>query len=164
MHLYYNIYMIQIEVPGRAPLEIRNLVCDVNGTLALDGILIEGVQESIALLKDNLDIYLLTADTHGMAAAHANTLGVNLSILTPGNESQQKARFILQLGADTTAAIGQGANDELMLKAATLGICVFSEEGTATPTLLASDVTVLNGNAALQLFVYPKRLMATLRK
>ena len=45
MHLYYNIYMIQIEVPGRAPLEIRNLVCDVNGTLALDGILIEGVQE-----------------------------------------------------------------------------------------------------------------------
>ncbi len=63
--LYYNIVMILIEVPGRTPLEIHHLVCDVNGTLAVDGEIMDGIQESMNILKESLDIYLLTADTHG---------------------------------------------------------------------------------------------------
>jgi soluble P-type ATPase len=62
------------------------------------------------------------------------------------------------------AAIGQGANDALMLQEAALGICIFSPEGTAVATLLNADIAIPNILAALELFEKPLRLVATLRK
>lgn len=35
--------MIEINIPGRAAYQLEHLVCDVNGTLALDGVLLDGV-------------------------------------------------------------------------------------------------------------------------
>ena len=155
--------MIQVVIPGRPTLDIHYLVCDVNGTLAVDGVLMGGIHNSIASLRSQLEIHLLTADTHGKGTDIANELGVRLTILKPGSEREQKASFIRQLGVQNVAAIGQGANDELMLKEASLGICVFSLEGTSIPTLLAANIVCMDGNSALQLFLNPTRLAATLR-
>jgi soluble P-type ATPase len=55
--------------------------------------------------------------------------------IQPGNEAEQKAEDVQDLGMETVVAIGQGANDAAMLKQAALGICVMSQEGVAAETL-----------------------------
>ena len=57
--------MIEIIIPGYGTLQIKHLVTDVNGTLAVDGQLIEGVARQINTLRDRLQIHMLTGDTHG---------------------------------------------------------------------------------------------------
>ena len=84
--------------------------------------------------------------------------------IQPGEESQQKAAFIRQLGAEQVVAIGQGANDAEMLRSAGLGICVLSAEGSAVETLLAADLVVANIFDALALLEKPLRIVASLRK
>ena len=43
--------MIQIEIPGRETLELKHLVCDYNGTLALDGKLLSGLPTLLETLS-----------------------------------------------------------------------------------------------------------------
>jgi P-type E1-E2 ATPase len=153
-----------IDIPGRGPLQPRSLVLDLNGTIALDGELLPGVAERIAALGDRLIIYLLTADTRRRGAATAEQLGIQLCRLTPGQEAQQKADFVHQLGAAHTVAVGNGANDALMLAAAGLGIAVLGCEGLAVAALQAADLAVPHVTDALDLLLYPQRLIATLRQ
>lgn len=137
---------------------------DVNGTLAIDGQLIEGIARRIGLLRDRLQIHLLTADTHGKQAIIDHLLNLKAVRIQPGDESRQKAEYVRQLGAATVAAIGQGANDAGMLEAATLGVCVMSVEGLAVSSLNASDLLMPDILSALDLFDKPLRLIASLRK
>ncbi len=156
--------MLKIEIPGRPPFLIKNLVCDVNGTLALDGQLLPSVVPAINLLKEHVAIHMLTADTHGKQTEHAQVLGITSVVLHPGHEVEQKADYVRSLGKETTAAIGQGSNDAAMLKESILGICVLSSEGAAIETLLAADIIVPDIQSAFELFLKPLRLVATLRK
>jgi len=155
--------MIELEIPGRGSLKLQHLVSDVNGTLAVDGQLLEGASRRIRALKDRLNIHLLTADTHGHQAEIDFQLGLQAIRIEPGNESAQKADYVRRLGPENVAAIGQGANDAGMLRAATLGICVLSSEGTAVITLTSADLVLPDINAALELFEKPIRLVASLR-
>ena len=66
--------------------------------------------------------------------------------------------------AESVVAIGQGANDAEMLKAAGLGICVLSKEGAAVETLLSADLVVPGIFDALDLLDKPLRIVASLRK
>ena len=156
--------MIELSIPGHAALHLQHLVMDVNGTLAVDGILIEGLAKRIASLRDRLTVHLLTADTHGKQAVIDQQLNLTATRLSGGDEQKQKRQFVENLGAESVVAIGQGANDAGMLKAAALGICVMSAEGAATETLLASDLVVPNIMTAFDLLDKPLRILATLRK
>ena len=156
--------MIEINIPGRGTLQLEHLVTDVNGTLAIDGQLIPGVAKQISSLRDRLTIHLLTADTHGQQALIDQQLNLTAVRIQPGNESEQKAEYVRQLGAETVVAIGQGANDASMLMEAALGICIMSQEGIATETLLSSDLVLPNISAALELLDKPLRIIASLRK
>ena len=156
--------MIEINIPGRGPLRLEHLVTDVNGTLAIDGQLIAGVAKQLSALGDRLTVHLLTADTHGRQALIDQQLNLTAVRIGPGNESEQKAEYVRQLGADSVIAIGQGANDALLLKTAALGICVMSPEGIAVETLSAADLLLPNITAALELLDKPLRIIATLRK
>ena len=156
--------MIEVTIPGKHNLILSHLVCDVNGTLAQDGRLIPGIAEKIAALRTKLDVHLITANTHGRQEEMDTLLGIRAILLKPGNEAEQKAEFIRQLGAERTAAIGQGANDQKMLKEAILGICILSPEGTFIPTLQAADVLLPDILSALDLFSHPTRITATLRQ
>lgn len=51
--------MIELTVPGRGVIKLEYLVSDVNGTIALDGQLIEGVANR---LNDRLELHQLTVD------------------------------------------------------------------------------------------------------
>ena len=85
-------------------------------------------------------------------------------IISPGNESDQKADYIRSLGVESVAAIGQGANDARMLKEAKLGICILSPEGTAVETLLAADLVAPDIFKGLEILDKPIRIIADLRK
>jgi P-type E1-E2 ATPase len=156
--------MLQLTIPGRGELNIQHLVTDVNGTLALDGVLPDRLAKRIGALRDRVQVHLLTADTHGKQAVIDQQLNLTAVRIRGGNEAQQKADYVRNLGADSVAAIGQGANDAAMLKEAALGICVMSQEGVAVETLLAADLLMPDIFAALDLFEHPLRIIASLRK
>jgi P-type E1-E2 ATPase len=156
--------MIELNIPGRGTLQLEHLVSDVNGTLALDGLLLEGIPRALRGLRDRLEIHLLTADTHGRQDLIDQQLGLKAIRLQPGDEAGQKAAYVRQLGAGLVVAIGQGANDAAMLKGAALGICVASREGAAVETLLAADLYLPDIFAALELLDRPLRIVASLRR
>ena len=155
--------MIVIDIPGLGKLQVSNMVLDYNGTLAIDGSFINGVEERLNRLAEELTVYVITADTFGKAAVSLKNVNCNLTILGKGNQQQQKAGFIEKLGAQQVVAIGNGLNDALMLETAALGIAVVQQEGAAVKTLQKADVVFNNINDALDLFLNPLRLKATLR-
>lgn len=156
--------MIELNIPGRGTIQLKHLVCDVNGTLAVDGQLHEGLPHLLKVLQDRLTVHLLTADTHGKQALIDQQLGLRAERVQAGEEAKQKADYILELGANQVIAIGQGANDAAMLEAAVIGIGVLSREGISHRALLAADILVPDIFTALELLDKPLRIAATLRK
>jgi P-type E1-E2 ATPase len=155
--------MIELNIPGRGLVLLEHLVCDVNGTVAVDGQLIDGLARSLTSLRDRLELHLVTADTHGRQHLIDRQLNIQAVRIQPGDEARQKLEFVRRLGAQAVIAIGQGANDAAMLKEAALGICVLSPEGAAIETLLAADLVVPQVQTALELLERPLRIVATLR-
>lgn len=157
--------MLPLEIPGRGKYELTRVVLDVNGTLAEDGHLIPGVKERLGRLRRNLDIVLVTADTHGRQVAIDRELDLDAHRLEKGQaEAPQKAELVRRLGSDSTVAIGNGANCALMLKEAAIGIAVIEAEGTSVAALQSSDVVVRSIVDALDMLLNPRRLVATLRQ
>jgi P-type E1-E2 ATPase len=156
--------MIELNIPGKGILQLEHLVSDVNGTLALDGQLPEGLARQVRNLRDRLTVHLLTADTHGKQAIIDQQLGLQAVRIQPGDEARQKADYVCRLGADRVVAMGQGANDALMLREAALGICILSREGVALETLQTADLLVPDVFAALELLDKPLRIVASLRR
>lgn len=155
--------MIRVEIPGRETYDLEHLLLDLNGTIALDGEPLSGVAGRVAALRACLAIDLITADTHGKAGEVAGGLGVPLMRIEPSDEGRQKQALVERLGAERVVAIGNGANDARMLSTAALGIAVLGPEGLAVEALQAADLLVNRIEDALDLLLYPRRLVATLR-
>jgi soluble P-type ATPase len=157
--------MLDLDIPGWQRLHLSHLVLDVNGTLARDGVLLGGVEARLAAVRGTLEPSVLSADTFGRLDAIAAQLGVAGERLQAGEpEAEQKARFVRRLGASQVVAIGNGANDAAMLVEAALAIAVLGPEGLAGVALLQADVLTPSIEAALDLLLNPKRLVATLRR
>lgn len=154
---------LNIDIGGWQRLSLEHLVLDLNGTLAVDGALAEGVADALERISDLIDCRVITADTFG-TARDLFPPAVGLAIIKPGNESAQKLDMVQTLGPDKVAAMGNGANDGLMLQAAAVGIAVMGGEGAAASALAAADVVVPGPLAGLELFLNPRRLVATLRR
>ena len=157
--------MLNVAIPGWTTLALAHLVLDVNGTVSLDGRLLPAAAERIARLRPLLAIHLLSADTYGTLDAIATALSVPAVRLTDAeSHTVQKARYVGRLGAASVVAVGNGANDEAMLREAALGIAVLGPEGLAVASLLAADVVAASIADALDLLLQPRRLVATLRR
>jgi soluble P-type ATPase len=156
--------MIEIEIPGYATFAFHHLVLDVNGTLAKDGRLLTGVRERLGELRKKLEVHLVTADTHGTQDLLNEVLQLNAFRIPLQNQAKAKLEYIEQLGKNTVATIGNGANDALMLEHAALGILVIGPEGAAIESLLKAKIVAPGILEALDLLLYPKRLIATLRR
>jgi len=155
--------MIDIDVPGYRTFTLRHLVLDYNGTLALDGELLPGVRERLQALSDSIEVHVLTADTHGHAAARLEGVPCRFEVVEVGNQNEAKRDYVTRLGSEEAVCIGNGRNDQRMLQEAALGIAVLQEEGAAVETLNAANVVVPDILAALGLLQNPLRLVATLR-
>lgn len=156
--------MINVTIPGRGNLRFDHVVLDLNGTIALDSNIIEGVQERLESLHELLDIILVTADTKGKAHELGSNLHLEVHKVGSGDEQNQKLKLVQRLGKETTVSIGNGSNDALMLKESILGICVIGTEGAAAEAIASCDVVICDINAAIDLLLNPERLIATMRK
>jgi len=147
--------MLEISIPGRERLRLVHLVCDLNGTLARDGI---------------------TAATHGQLDVTRTTLADVLRSLAPGSSAaapidlvrliatgDDKHAIINDLGPEQVVALGNGINDVAMLRSAAPGIAICGSEGMASAIVQAADVICTDPRDALDLLRYPARLVATLR-
>ncbi len=155
--------MITIAIPDFGDLELHHLVTDYNGTLALDGILLSGVNRRLKELSNHITIHVITADTFGLAQAQLADLPVQLTIIPETDQANAKLRFIETLGAEKVVALGNGRNDRKMVVAAALGIALIQEEGGAVDTVIHADVVTTSILDALELLANPNRLKATLR-
>lgn len=155
---------MKTDIPGWGNIDIQNIVLDLNGTIATDGKIPVDVKKKIESLSKMVRIYILTADTHGNAAEEV--LGVNAELVKiPEGESKiGKFEFLKTLNLETTVAIGNGSNDQLVLKEAALGVAVLGVEGMSASTIKNADIVVKDIHDALDLFLKPKRLIATLRE
>lgn len=152
-----------IEIPGVSRLELSHLVLDYNGTIAKDGGILTGVEELITLLRTDLEVHILTADTHGTVRKLLTDIPCTLHIIREDGQDQAKAEYIKELGSKGVVAVGNGRNDSLMLKESALGIAVIQAEGAAGAALREAAVICTSIHDALNLLVKPARLQATLR-
>ncbi len=132
--------MIQVTIPGRETLNLE-------------------IQ-----LSTFLEIHILTSDTYGTVAHQCKGLPVQVNVLGSMDHTTEKADYLSQFNNQEIIAIGNGANDHLMLKRAHLGIGVIGFEGASVQALLSADLLVNKIEEAFGLLIEPQRLKATLRR
>jgi len=155
--------MFTIDIPGWGNMDIENILLDLNGTLATDGKIPSEVKEKINRLSHKAKIYIVTADTQGTASEESSDMDVELLKVSEDDSTEVKFRVLEPLDPTRTIAIGNGNNDQLILKEAALGIAVLGGEGMSVLAMKNADLVVKNISDALDLFLKPKRLTATLR-
>lgn len=153
-----------IEIPNFKRLNIQHIVCDYNGTIAKDGMVLPEIKALFDALSKVYTLHVITADTFGSVHAELEGYEVNIKVLSTDYHTEEKAAFITQLGKDACVALGNGNNDAAMLSAASVGIAVMGDEGCAKDALMGSDVICKNITEALFLILQSKRLIATLRR
>lgn len=154
---------MKVNIPGKQEIEIENIVFDYNGTIAIDGKLIDGVKENINELSNDFNFFVITADTYGSVEQELKSVNCRIIKIEKSLQDISKEKFIKELGSNTTLCVGNGRNDKLMLKEAILGIAILQDEGICTQTLLNSDILV---KSILDVFGFlndKNRLIATLR-
>lgn len=156
--------MIKVNIPGKGTVNYKHIVLDFNGTMACDGILIPGVEERLNKLAEQVEVHIMTADTFGLCRSSCSRIRGSIEIMTTEIGAPEKEKFVEALGADNVVAVGNGTNDNQMLKRAALGIVIIGPEGTSVRSLLAADVVVKDINDGLDMLLNPKRLVATLRE
>ena len=155
--------MIIIDIPGYKKMEVEHLVLDYNGTLAIDGKLIDGVEQMLERLSKKLSIHIITADTFSTAKDELSGIDCSLEVLKSPFQDRQKEMFVITLGKDKVIAIGNGRNDALMLKSAALGIAIIQAEGASVKSIVNADIISNNIINALMLLEHTKRINATLK-
>ncbi len=155
--------MIEFTIPGRGRMRIKNIVFDVNGTIAIDGKIDEKIKKKLEKLAQKVTVILLTADTYGTIEKEMGKTGIKIQKISSPGEVEEKEDFIKKLGEEQTIAIGNGENDRLMLKRAILGICVVDKEGASSKAVTNSDIVVYGRETVFELIDNPQRIIASLR-
>lgn len=155
--------MLIYEIPGRDNLEIKNIVFDYNGTIAVDGKLIDGVKELINKLAEVIDIYVLTADTYG--TVEKECIDINCKVLTfpKSDAGKSKKEIVRELGGHRTICLGNGYNDILMFEEAVLSIAIIEGEGVSGKLLSKADIVCRSIVEALRMLLNKDMVKATLR-
>lgn len=152
-----------LDIPGRDQLQISNVILDFNGTIAIDGRLIEGVKEKINSLSSEFSFYVVTADTYGTVAKELGDVNCKIINLSQSVEFNNKLDVLMSLGKNETLCVGNGFNDRVVLKECVLGISLLQEEGLNIEALMASDFVCKSILDLFSCLETPNRIKATLR-
>lgn len=155
---------IKLTVQGRAPLVLNRVLMDFNGTLAKDGQLVTGVASRLHALSRELSLHVLTGDLHGSARQALSAISCTVDIVSPENQAIAKAQVLDQFGTAGSVVIGNGLNDVMILRNATLSIAVDNGEGLAVEAMMAADIVCHGIVPTLDLLLNPSRLVGTLRR
>ena len=153
-----------IHIPSLKEINIKNILFDFNGTLAKNGKVGKKRKHLLQKICETYKVYVITADTFGSVQKELKDLNLEVIVLSSNNHTKEKKEFLKILGKENTIALGNGKNDAKMLKSAIVSIAILGDEGCAKETLLASDIVCKSIVDAMELLLYPKRLIATLRK
>ena len=155
--------MLELDIPGRGTFEIRHVVCDYNGTIAVDGHLIEGVASRVRKIAEFAQVSVLTADTFGTVRAECEGLPVDVRVFDREDASACKAAIVRELGPQGCVCIGNGFNDIAMFEEAALSFAIVGKEGACGKLLTCADVMATSPIDAFDLLIHAGRLRATLR-
>ncbi len=157
--------MIQTSIPGfeTENFELKHLILDFNGTMAIDGKLIAGVKERLITLAQQIEIFVLTGNSYGTAEEELKDLPIRVISLSERNQRADKEKFVTTLEKDNIISIGNGRNDKQMFLHSAISIIVLEQEGTSTDSLTVANIVCRNIFDALDLLLYPKRMKSTLR-
>jgi len=136
---------------------------DFNGTIAVDGKLIDGVADKINKLSTSLNFFVVTADTYN--SVEKELVGINCKVINLSNSQKftSKLEVLISLGKEQTLCVGNGFNDRIVLKESVLGISVLQEEGLSMAALVASDFVCKSIIDVFSCIENPDRIKATLR-
>lgn len=150
------------DIPGAGELEINTIILDLNGTLPVGGKVPDGVKERLDRLKnEGFKVVFFTGNTRNDEAELAESLGIEWML---AKNSEDKRKLAESLEPRTCASIGNGLIDLELMKSVSLRIVTLQAEGVHVQTLLSSDIIIPTILDALDLFIDPQRLIATLRK
>ena len=155
--------MIEIDIPGFGNVQIKHIVLDYNGTIAIDGKILPGVEDLLKALTKKTKVHVITADTFGTVREQLKDVTCEIVVIPQKEQHLEKLNYIKKTGFNETVCFGNGRNDRLMLKMAVIGIAVLQAEGAAYESISAADILVNKISDGLALFLKPLRLKATLR-
>ncbi|CAH2214851.1 HAD family hydrolase [Tepidibacter aestuarii] len=155
---------MEINIPGRGIIKIKNLLLDYNGTIACDGKVIPSVKKRIeAINKAGIRVHLVTADTHGTVRTQCADMPIEIQIFDNSNAAKNKREIVEKLGSENSICIGNGFNDGQMFEASSISMIVMGEEGCSAKSLMKADILCKKIEDALDLILKPTRIIATLR-
>lgn len=154
---------MKIESPGYKTIEIKNLIFDFNGTLAVDGLVENEVKSKLNLLANEFNIYILTADTYGNAIEACKEINAEVKTFAKSDASKHKMKIVKELGACNCACIGNGRNDIAMFEESELSVAIIGSEGAYSKIIHSSDICVTSITNAIDLFSNKERIIAGLR-
>lgn len=147
---------------GVGEIELTNIILDLNGTLAVNGKIAEGVKERLGKLSElGYQIILFTGDQRGNAAQLTAELGISFK---KASTSEEKEALTKELEVDKTVAIGNARIDIGTFKGTKLRIATVQAEGIHTGILEHVDILVPSINDALDLLINQNTFEATMRK
>lgn len=151
---------MDITIPGYGHFTIHNILLDYNGTIASDGKILP-ILDALEDLTAHFNVYILTGNTFGDAQSqfHSDKIKMIMS-----KDAIEKRDFMLSQDPKTCIAVGNGAIDHLMLKAAAIGIAVLGDEGCATKAIMNADIMVKSIEDAISLIINPQKLVAGLKE
>ncbi|MFV0520684.1 MAG: HAD family hydrolase [Lachnospirales bacterium] len=152
-----------IEIPGREKIEIKYIVFDYNGTIAIDGKVKESIKDKISELSEFYNIYVLTADTYGNAQKECEGLPLTIKCFPSDKASSHKLEIVQELGNENCICYGNGYNDIEMFKSAILSVAVINDEGCSGKLIQCADMVVNSIDDGLDLLLKQKRIVAGLR-
>jgi soluble P-type ATPase len=82
--------MLEVIIPGFETLKLKKLVLDLNGTLATDGVIPEKVIKKLNNLKQILNIFIITAGTHGKLEEISEKISAKLVSITELEEKWEE--------------------------------------------------------------------------
>ncbi len=161
LHYKYNKNM-KYNIPQVGIIELDTIILDLNGTISIKGVLIDGIKDKIIELhKSGFDIYLLSGDQRGNAEKICTELNIHFHKAT---SSQEKEDFVKSLKTKNTVAIGNARIDIGMFKVSKLSIGTLQEEGIHVEILKHIDILVKNIHDAFDLLLDEDSFKATMRK
>ena len=151
-----------IEIPRGETIEINTIVLDLNGTLSVNGIVLNETKALIEKLKKlRYRIVLISGDIRGNAKQISEELKIELFL---GTTSIDKAKQMKQFNKENTASIGNARIDIGTFENSKLSIATLQSEGIHTGILKYVDIVVPSIEDALKLFINTKSLAGTLRE
>ncbi len=148
--------MIAVLRPGHEPLEIDSL--------AVDGRVHPKVKDKLNLLAKRVRICVLVEEQTEKVREVLRKVKAEIVSLSEGQASREKSRWLQELGAERTAAIGNGCDDEEILEEAALGLAVLSKEGTVASAVIKADLLFPSILDALDFLLKPLRQKVTLKR